>query len=261
MGEAYETIRSERFGDVAVVTLNRPETLNSLNGRMRRELTRAFTLAPQEGARAVILTGEGRSFCSGQDLGEAQRQGMPDIGRTLREEYVPMLKAVAECPVPTIAAVNGVAAGAGAGLALMTDLTVCGKSSQFAIAFARIGLIPDAGLTYLLPRLVGLQRAMGLTLTTDPLTGEKAEDWGLVWKAYDDAKLGEEAMTLARRLAGGPTLTYKLAKQALRAGWEQALEAQLARESELQTEAGRSRDFAEGVVAFLEKRAPHYQGR
>ncbi|WP_018631659.1 enoyl-CoA hydratase-related protein [Neomegalonema perideroedes] len=261
MSERYEAIRYARAGDVALISLDRAESLNSLNGRMRRELTRAFTQAPQEGARAVLLTGEGRSFCSGQDLGEAQRQGMPDIGRTLREEYVPMLRAIADCPVPTIAAVNGVAAGAGAGLALMADLTVCGKGSQFVIAFARIGLIPDAGLTYLLPRLVGLQRAMGLTLTTEPLTGEKAEDWGLVWKAFEDEKLIEESLALAQRLAAGPTLSYKLAKQALRAGWEDSLTAQLTRESELQTEAGRSRDFAEGVMAFLEKRKPTYEGR
>lgn len=261
MNDRYESIRYARMGDVAAITLDQPAALNSLDGRMRRELTQAFVRAPREGAKAILLTGEGRSFCAGQDLGEMRRQGMPDLGRSLREEYLPLLRAIADCPVPTVAAVQGTAAGAGAALALTADLTLCASDARFVVPFARVGLIPDAGLSYLLPRLIGLQRAMGLTLTAEPLSGEKAEAWGLVWKAYPEAALWEEALALAGRLAEGPGLGFKLAKQALREGWERELAAQLEREAELQTRAGRSRDFAEGVAAFLENRKPHYEGR
>lgn len=257
---AYETIRYELSDAVATITLDRPESLNSLNKPMRHELRHAFERAPAEGARAVLLTGAGRSFCSGQDLGE-HGGGLPNVERTLAEEYEPMLHAVLDCPLPVISAVNGVAAGAGASLALLGDIVLAARSAQFVIAFARIGLVPDVASTHFLPRLIGLPRAMGMAMTTEPVDGAKAADWGLVWKMIEDDALMAEARAMALGFAAGPTHALALTKKTLRAGMQEGLVEQLKREAMAQAQAAASRDFAEGAAAFREKRKPHYEGR
>ena len=257
---AFETILYDVADDVVTITLNRPDNLNSMNALMRRELRAALLQAPEDG-RALLLTGSGRGFCAGQDLGDVTRFDELDLERTLREEYDPILTALRDCPVPTIAAINGPAAGAGANLALGADIVIAARSASFLEAFARIGLIPDAGGTYLLPRLVGHARAMGMSLLAEPLTADKAAEWGLIWEAVEDDVLMERATAIAAKLAKGPTQAYRLTKQAMKASITNEFEAQTALEAKLQGEAGRTRDFKEGVMAFLEKRKPVYEGR
>ncbi|MEM7210397.1 MAG: enoyl-CoA hydratase-related protein [Pseudomonadota bacterium] len=256
----FETILYEVADGVVTVTLNRPDNLNSMNALMRRELVAALRQAPEDG-RALVLTGKGRGFCAGQDLGDVRSFDELDLERTLREEYDPILKALRDCPVPVIAAINGPAAGAGANLALGADIVVAARSASFLEAFARIGLIPDAGGTYLLPRLVGRARALGLSLLAEPLTADKAAEWGLIWEVVEDEALAEHVAAMARKLAKGPTEAYRLTKQALAASAGNDIEAQLSLEASLQGEAGRTRDFKEGVMAFLEKQKPNYEGR
>jgi len=257
---AYETIRYDLRGGVATITLNRPDRMNSLNQAMRSELIEALARAPEE-ARALVLTGAGRGFCSGQDLGDAASIEELDLDRTLREEYHPLLQRIYNCPVPTLCAVNGAAAGAGANLALAADVVIAGQGAVFIEAFARIGLIPDAGGTFWLPRLVGHARAMGMCLFTDPIPAERAAEWGLIWEAVADDALASRATELAGRLANGPTAAYRRIKQALRASPGNDLTTQLVLEAELQGEAGRTRDFLEGVAAFIDKRDPEFEGR
>ncbi|MEM1345573.1 MAG: enoyl-CoA hydratase-related protein [Pseudomonadota bacterium] len=256
----YDTLDYHLGDGVAWITLARPDKMNSLTAPMRRELLDALERAPRE-ARAVVLTGAGAGFCAGQDLGDARRFDEIDLSATLREEYEPLLARLGQCPVPTVAAVNGVAAGAGANLALAADIVIAAYSARFIQAFARIGLIPDAGGTYWLPRLVGHARARGLCLLTDPLPAEQAAEWGLIWEAVPDEDLLGRASEIATRLADGPTLAFRLMKQALNASAHNDLTAQLALEAELQGETGKSRDFMEGVSAFLEKRPPRFEGR
>lgn len=256
----YETIRYDLADGVATITLNRPEKMNGLNRAMRGELLEALTRAPEE-ARAVVLTGAGRGFCSGQDLGDTANIADLNLERTLREEYEPILKRIYDCPVPLICAVNGPAAGAGCNLALAADVVIAARSAVFIEAFARIGLIPDAGGTYWLPRLVGMARAMGMCLFTDPIGAEKAANWGLIWEAVDDDALPARAQELAAKLAKGPTVAYRRIKQALRQSYDNDLQGQLALEAALQGECGKTRDFLEGVAAFLEKRPANYEGR
>jgi 2-(1,2-epoxy-1,2-dihydrophenyl)acetyl-CoA isomerase len=256
----YQAILYDVAEGVARVTLNRPEKLNSLNGTMRRELRHAFERAPEE-ARALVLTGAGRGFCAGQDLGDARSVAELDLEGVLRDEYEPMLRALVDCPIPTLCAVNGPAAGAGANLALAADVVLAARSAVFIEAFARIGLIPDAGGTWLLPRLVGLPRALGMSLFAEQIPAGRAADWGLIWEVVDDDHLAQRAAELALRLARGPTVAYRLTKQALRASFDNGFEAQLALEASLQGEAGRSRDFVEGVMAFLDKREARFEGR
>ena len=255
-----ETLEYLVADGVVTITLNRPDNLNSMNALMRRELVAAFRQAPEDG-RALILTGKGRGFCAGQDLGDVTSFDQLDLERTLRDEYDPILRALRECPIPSIAAINGPAAGAGANLALGADIVVAARSASFLEAFARIGLIPDAGGTYLLPRKIGRARAMGMSLLAEPIPAEKAAEWGLIWEAVDDSDLMEHVNAMARKLAKGPTQAYRLMKQALDASTENDFEAQTALEAKLQGEAGRTRDFKEGVMAFLEKRKPVYEGR
>lgn len=257
----YTAIRYALAEGVAEITLDRPDTLNSLNRAMRLELKHAFERAPAEGARAVLLTGEGRSFCSGQDLGEAGQGGLPDVERTLREEYEPLIHAILDCELPVVCAVNGTAAGAGASLALLCDLVIAGESSSFVIAFARIGLMPDVAATYILPRLIGLPRAMGMALTTEPIEGQRAADWGLVWKTVADDALMETAKVQAAVFANGPTRSYALTKQAMRKGLEAGLSDQLILEAQSQAAAAGTRDFLEGATAFMQKRKPKFEGR
>jgi 2-(1,2-epoxy-1,2-dihydrophenyl)acetyl-CoA isomerase len=256
----YETLLYAVAGDVATVTLNRPDRMNCLNAAMRSELLDALTRAPRD-ARAVILTGAGRGFCAGQDLGDAGNAADLNLERVLREEYEPLLKLVYDCPVPMICAVNGAAAGAGANLALAADVVIAAHSAVFLEAFTRIGLIPDAGGTFWLPRLAGMARAMGMCLFADPIPAQQAAEWGLIWQAVNDDQLAAHAAELAGRLAKGPTEAYRLTKQALRQSMANDLETQLALEAKLQGEAGRTRDFMEGVTAFLEKRPADFEGR
>ena len=261
MENGYETILYSVGNAVARIALNRPDRMNCLNGAMRRELLHALTRAPGDGARALVLTGQGRGFCSGQDLGDARSLADLDLESVLRDEYEPMLNALWDCPIPTLCAVNGAAAGAGANLALAADVVVAARSAVFIEAFSRIGLIPDAGGTFWLPRMVGSARAMGMCLFAEPIPAGRAAEWGLIWEVVEDDQLAERASALALRLAKGPTLALRLTKQALRASAANDLDAQLALEAKLQGEAGGSRDFLEGVTAFLDKREARFEGR
>lgn len=256
----YQTVTLASEGDVAVLTLERPDVMNALNTQMRAEITHAIGQAT-ESARVLVLTGRGRAFCSGQDLGDRASTAEIDLERTLREEYVPMLRAIFDCPVPTIAAVNGAAAGAGANLALACDVVIACESAYFLQAFTRIGLIPDAGGTYWLPRQMGAAKAMGAALFAEKITAREASDWGMIWEAVPDAEFAEHWSRRAQRLATGPTAAYRALKRAIRGSWENGLEGQLSLEAELQGECGRTRDFKEGVLAFVEKRPAMFEGR
>lgn len=255
----YETITVTEAGGVATITLNRAEVMNALSSRLRGELLEAIRAASLS-ARCIVLTGAGRAFCSGQDLQDAMALGQTDLGRILAEEYEPLLKAIYDCPVPTIAAVNGAAAGAGANLALACDVVIACESASFIQAFTRIGLIPDAGGTYWLPRQVGMARAMGAALFAEKITARQAVDWGMIWEAVPDEAFAAHVAARAGALAAGPTVAYRLVKEALRASPANGLEAQLALEARLQSEAGATADFREGVTAFLEKRPARFRG-
>ncbi len=254
-----ELVKVETEGGVHRITLNRPEVMNALNRDLRRDLTAA--LLAGHSARVIVLTGAGRGFCSGQDLSDASGLDAAGFEATLNDEYVPMIRAITEAPVPVLAAVNGVAAGAGANLALACDLVIAAESAVFIQAFTRIGLIPDAGGTSFLPRRVGLQRAMGAALLAEPVSARQAEAWGMIWEAVPDARFAEVVSGRAAKLAAGPTGAYAALKQALRGAFDQSLEAQLAVEARLQGVCGVSEDFREGVAAFQEKRAPRFTGR
>ena len=256
----YQMITYAVAEDVATITLNRPDVMNALNTQMRAEIADAFIRGGKE-ARVVVLTGAGRAFCSGQDLGDRANAGNLDLERTLRDEYVPMLRAIFDCPVPTISAVNGAAAGAGANLALAADVVIASEQAFFLQAFTRIGLIPDAGGTWFLPRQMGLAKAMGAALFADKITASQADAWGMIWEAVPDDAFADHVASRAAHLAKGPTAAYARVKQAIRASFDNDLEAQLGVESKLQGECGKTRDFKEGVVAFMEKRPAIYEGR
>ncbi|MDO6585478.1 enoyl-CoA hydratase-related protein [Salipiger sp. 1_MG-2023] len=256
----YETIRYELTDGIALITLSRPQVMNALDTQMRAEITHAVQQG-ERAARVVVLTGAGRAFCSGQDLGDRETAANLDLERVLRDEYEPMLNAITQCPVPTIAAVNGAAAGAGANLALAHDVVIAAESAFFMQAFTRIGLIPDAGGTWALPRQVGLAKAMGAALFADRISARQADDWGMIWEAVPDAEFAARWRARAEHLAKGPTAAFGRIKTALRGAFETDLEGQLRLESRLQGECGKTRDFKEGVVAFLEKRAPRFEGR
>ncbi|MDJ0821436.1 MAG: enoyl-CoA hydratase-related protein [Paracoccaceae bacterium] len=256
----YETISYALANDIATITLNRPDVMNALNTQMRAEITDAMGQGGSE-ARVVVLTGAGRSFCSGQDLGDRANAANLDLERTLRDEYVPMLRAIFDCPVPTISAVNGAAAGAGANLALAADVVIAAESAFFLQAFTRIGLIPDAGGTWYLPRQMGLAKAMGAALFAEKISAKQADDWGMIWEAVADDAFEATWKARAEHLAQGPTAAYQRVKQALRGSFDNNLEEQLAIEAKLQGQCGKTRDFKEGVVAFLEKRPAQYEGR
>ena len=257
---SYQTILYSLMDGVALITLNRPEVMNAMNAPMRADLTAALRQATGE-ARAVVLTGAGRAFCSGQDLAGGAPIAGADLERVLRDEYEPMLNAIYDCPVPTIAAVNGVAAGAGANLALAADVVIAAESAGFIQAFTRIGLVPDAGGTWWLPRQIGAARAMGAALFAERISARQAADWGMIWEAVPEAEFDQHWRARAAHLAQGPTLAYRAVKQALRASHANSLPQQLALEARLQADCGASRDFAEGVAAFVEKRAPRFAGR
>ena len=247
-----------------VVTLNRPSRLNSFNEAMHRALMAALTEAEADSAcRAILLTGAGRGFCAGQDLSDRVASGdiRPDLGHTIETYYNPLVRKLRSLPFPVVAAVNGVAAGAGANIALACDIVLAARGASFIQAFAKIGLVPDSGGTWILPRLVGAARARGLALLAEPLPAEKAEAWGLIWKAVDDDKLMAEAEKLAQHFACAPTFGLAQIKRALDAAETNGLDAQLDLERDLQRQAGASPDYAEGVKAFMDKRAPNFSGR
>jgi 2-(1,2-epoxy-1,2-dihydrophenyl)acetyl-CoA isomerase len=256
----FETISATVTDGVGVITLSRPEMMNALNRQMRAELTYALRDVAKR-ARVIVLTGSGRAFCSGQDLGDGGNAAKIDLERTLREEYEPMLRAIYDAPVPVIAAVNGAAAGAGANLALAADVVIAQESAVFIQAFTRIGLIPDAGGTFFLPRQVGLARAMGAMLFAERVSARQAADWGMIWEAVPDDTFEGTWQARARALADGPTIALGALRQALRAGLSNTLGEQLALEAKLQAQAGATRDFQEGVLAFLEKRPAQFEGR
>lgn len=256
----YTAITLVTRADVAVITLNRPDVMNALNTQMRAEVTHAVKAAQRE-ARVLVITGAGKAFCSGQDLGDGGNAANLDLERTLRDEYVPMLRAIVESEIPTIAAVNGPAAGAGANLALVADVVMASYDAYFVQAFSRIGLIPDAGGTYMLPRQVGMARAMGATLFADKVTAIQAADWGMIYEAAPASEFNAHWQKRAAQLAAGPTATYGHLKTAMRASFDNTLEQQLALEAKLQGKCGQTRDFQEGVVAFLEKRPAKFEGR
>lgn len=258
---SYQTIRYEMTDDIAVITLNRPQVMNALSSTLRREMLAAVRAA-QASARVLVLTGEGeRAFCSGQDLTDAGDVAALDFTRILAEEYEPLLTAIAESPIPTIAAVNGAAAGAGANLALACDVVIATESAVFLQAFTRIGLIPDAGGTWWLPRQIGLARALGAALFAEPVSAKQAADWGMIWEAVPDAAFAAHWRKRAGQLAKGPTTAYRGVKQAMRASSGHSLAQQLVLEGQLQGECGATHDFREGVSAFLQKRPAAYTGR
>ena len=258
-------IQSEQREGVLKLTLDRPDVLNSFNARMAAELTAALELAARDAAvRAVLLTGLGRAFCAGQDLAEVMPDAegpATDLGDVVARQYNPIVRAIRLTEKPFVCAVNGVAAGAGANIAFACDLVVAAEGATFVQSFSRIGLVPDSGGTWMLPRLVGLQRATWLAMLGEKIDANRAKEWGLIFDVVPAATLSDTTFDLARRLAAMPTRALGLIKRGFNAGATNDLEAQLALEVELQREAGRTEDYAEGVRAFVEKRKPRFQGR
>ena len=262
----FNNILFEITDGVARLTLNRPDKLNSFTGEMHAELRDALDCVQEDkSVRVLVLTGAGRAFCAGQDLADPDMArtpsgGMPDIGNVVEKNYKPLVLRLQNLRVPTIAAVNGIAAGAGASVALACDLVVASKSASFLQAFSKIGLVPDTGGTWFLPQRVGMARAMGLALLADKLPAEKAADWGLIWAAYDDAEFAAKVDALAAQLAAMPTKALVRTRQAMHAAAGHTLEQQLSFEGGFMRELGWSPDYAEGVAAFMEKRAPKFTG-
>src|SRR5437016_11682080 len=247
-----------------VLTLNRPQRLNAFTEPMHVALREALAAAEADtGCRALLLTGAGRGFCAGQDLNDRLSQGGDTavLGGTLEGYYNPLVRKLRALPFPVVAAVNGVAAGAGANIALGCDIVLAARSASFVQALAKIGLIPDCGGTWLLPRLIGPARARALALTAEPLPADKAEAWGLVWKALDDAELMPQAHALCAHFTAAPTVALALIKRVLDQSWSNDLDTQLELERDSQHEASLSPDYAEGVHAFLQKRPPVFTGR
>lgn len=259
----YETILLEIANAAARLTLNRPDRLNSFTVQMHDEVSRGLEAVAKSDARVLVLTGAGRGFCAGQDLSDravAPGGDGVDLGESLEKRYNPLIRRLTSLEMPVICAVNGVAAGAGANIALACDIVIAAKSAKFIQSFANIGLIPDSGGTWTLPRLAGQARAMGLALTGEPLTAERAEAWGMIWKCVDDDKLREETNALAARFASAPTRGLALTKKLIRASGSHALADQLDVERDAQRALGRTSDYKEGVSAFMEKRTPKFTG-
>ncbi len=247
---------------VCTITLNRPEVFNSFNKVMAVALQEALDdCVSNDEVRAVVITGEGKAFCAGQDLAEATDPNGPELQSIVRDHYNPIIERIRAIEKPVIAAVNGVAAGAGANIALACDLTIAKHSASFIQAFSKIGLIPDSGGTFFLPRIVGMQKALGLMMTADKVTAEQADAMNMIYKAVSDESFEEEVTKLAETLAKMPTRGLGLTKKAVNQSFGNDLSTQLAVEEELQTEAGQTNDFTEGVNAFLEKRKPEFQGK
>ncbi|MFA3783489.1 enoyl-CoA hydratase-related protein [Melioribacteraceae bacterium 4301-Me] len=260
---SYKLITVEIKENVSVIKLNRPEVLNSINKHMAKEIQDALIEAKgSKEIRAVLLTGEGRAFCAGQDLAEAvPLEGNPaDIGEIIRDSYNPIIKLIRETEKPIVCAVNGVAAGAGVNITLACDIVLASDSASFIQAFSKIGLIPDSGGTFFLPRIAGVQRASAMTMLADKITAAEALNFGLVYKIFPDDKLFDEAFLIAKKLSQMPTKALGLIKRALNKSLTNNLEEQLALEEKLQIEASKTDDYKEGVKAFLEKRTPKFKG-
>ncbi len=261
---SYEAILFSIEHDVARITLNRPERLNSFTNQMHVELRDAIARCTAEAARLLIITGAGKGFCAGQDLNDravAPGQSAVDLGESMEKNYAPLVQSIRSLPMPVIAAVNGVAAGAGCNFALACDLTIATESASFLQPFCKLGLIPDTGGSYFLPRLVGTQRAMGLALLGDKLTAKGAAEIGLIWECVADDEFAARIDAVAQQLASGPTQGYARTKHALYASADHSLDEQLALEGQLMRECGYSADYKEGVAAFKEKRAARFVGR
>jgi len=261
----FETITFTVDAGIARLTLNRPDKLNSFNTEMHAELRVALDhIQDDKNIRVLVLSGAGRAFCAGQDLADRAMQmvdgKMPDIGNVVEANYKPLVLRLQNLRVPTIAAVNGIAAGAGASVALACDLVVATKSASFLQAFSKIGLIPDTGGTWFLPQRVGMARAMGLALLADKLSAEKAADWGLIWQCVEDAEFAAAVDALAKQLSTAPTKALVRTRQAMHAAPGHTLEQQLSMEGGFMRELGWSPDYAEGVAAFMAKRAPNFTG-
>ena len=260
----YQHILFSVAEGIARLTLNRPQRLNSFIVEMHEEVADALArVAADRSVRVLVLSGAGRAFCAGQDLADrsvAPGAAPPDLGELIERWYAPLVLALRRLPIPVVCAVNGVAAGAGANIALACDIVIAARSASFLEAFCKLGLVPDTGGTYFLPRLVGHARAMGLALLGDKIGAEQAMDWGLIWKCVDDERLAAETDALALQLASAPTLGLARTKQALQASGLNTLEQQLDLERDAMRELGRSADYREGVAAFTEKRAPRFIG-
>jgi len=257
-----EMIVIKDHGPWVEITLNRPDRLNSFVPQMHLALRAAIEAAA--GKRAILLTGAGRGFCAGQDLGDRDPRklgGPPDLGETVREFWAPLVRQIRSFPAPVVCAVNGVAAGAGSSLAINCDIVLAGTSAKFIQSFGKVGLIPDTGGSWQLTRLIGEARAKALAMTAEPLPAQSAADWGLIWKCVDDSLLMDEARALTAKLASGPTFGYAQTKRAIDAAHTNSLSDHLDLEAELMRGCGHSADYAEGVGAFLDKRTPEFTGK
>jgi len=262
---SYETIVFEHAEGIARLTLNRPDRLNSFNVKMHEEVRDALEKVKADStSRVLVLTGAGRGFCAGQDLSDravSPGGGATDLGESIELRYRPLVLALRNLELPVIAAVNGVAAGAGANIALACDLVIAARSASFIQSFSKLGLVPDSGGTWSLPRLVGPARALGLALLGEKLSAEQAAQWGMIWQCVDDAQLQSTVDELAKHFAAAPTRGLARTKQAIHTSWSRSLEEQLDVERDYQRELGFSADYAEGVAAFMAKRAPKFTGR
>jgi len=262
---AYETIEFEITEGVAVLTLNRPDRMNSFNTQMHGEVRDALKqVKKDDSVRCLLITGNGRGFCAGQDLSDRNvdpNAEMPNLGESIEKNYNPLIRTLQGLEMPVICAVNGVAAGAGANIAFACDIVLAARSASFIQAFCKIGLVPDSGGTWTLPRLVGHARAMALSMLGDKITAEQAQSWGMIWRVIDDEQLKDEALSLAKRLATQPTKGLALIKRAIQSSWDNSFDEQLDLERDLQTLAGRTEDYREGVKAFMEKRQPDFKGK
>ncbi|MEM0948015.1 MAG: 2-(1,2-epoxy-1,2-dihydrophenyl)acetyl-CoA isomerase PaaG [Pseudomonadota bacterium] len=259
-----DTILVDEHDGWVEITLNRPDRLNSFNDEMHLALRAALDAAGTGTARAVLLTGAGRGFCAGQDLDDrnpAKMDNPPDLSKTIRTFYAPLIRQLRALELPVVCAVNGVAAGAGANIALACDIVLASESAKFIQSFAKVGLVPDAGGSWTLTQRLGEARAKGLALTATPLSAKQAQDWGLIWRVVPDAKLIGDARAMTQSFANGPTVGLALTKEAIHRAVTQGLDAQLETEAQFQKICGESPDYAEGVSAFLEKRAPSFTGR